>query len=169
MSLALKASRFGSQGGLSGNVQSGGFFDILKGVGRSIVGSLPGGSTALNLVRGITSGGGGRSQLPAIGPPISFTQGVRRAGQALVPGGRTGFEGLKVACESGFHANRSSYFLTDGTFIEKGSRCVKNRRRNPMNPRALDRAIRRVDSGKRLQHKLSEITTAKFSSSGKRK
>lgn len=51
-----------------------------------------------------------------------------------------------VVCPSGCHPNKSDYFLRDGTFVPARSRCVRNRRRNPLNPRALDRAISRIGS-----------------------
>lgn len=78
-------------------------------------------------------------------------------------------EGTKLACPSGFHPNKSSYFLSDGTFVPEGSKCVKNRRRNPMNPRALDRAIGRLNSAKRVQNKLKSFSTDKYTASGTRK
>ena len=172
MSLVIKRARAASQGGLSGNVQSGGIFDFLKGVGRVAIGAVTGGPAgglraAVNQITGRRAGTrpplGSSIALPA--PPSNLA----RAGQILIPGGRTGLEGLALACPTGHHANKSSYFLLDGSFVEKGSRCVKNRRRNPMNPRALSRAISRVDSGKALQGRLAEISTAKWTGAGKRK
>lgn len=69
--------------------------------------------------------------------------------------------GMQIACPSGFHPNKSEYFLKDGTFVPKGSRCVKNRRRNPLNPRALDRAISRIQSAKKASKKISRVTVRK--------
>ena len=74
-----------------------------------------------------------------------------------------------MGCPSGFHPNKSSYFLKDGTFVPEGTRCVKNRRRNAANPRALDRAISRLNSAKRLQSKLSGFSTKKYTATGRRK
>ncbi len=51
-----------------------------------------------------------------------------------------------VACPAGCHPNKSDYFLKSGSFVPRGTRCVRNRRRNPLNPRALDRAISRIGS-----------------------
>ena len=51
-----------------------------------------------------------------------------------------------VQCPSGCHPNKSDYFLRSGEFVPARSRCVRNRRRNPLNPRALDRAISRIGS-----------------------
>jgi len=48
------------------------------------------------------------------------------------------------ACPSGYHLNTSSYFLKSGEFVPARSKCVKNRRRNPLNPRALSRATGRL-------------------------
>ena len=66
-----------------------------------------------------------------------------------------------IGCQSGFHPNKTAYFLRDGTFVAPESRCVRNRKRNPMNPRALSRAIARVESGKRVAKRLSRITIRK--------
>lgn len=51
-----------------------------------------------------------------------------------------------LACPPGFRANKSDYWLKNGTYVPKGTRCVRIRRRNPLNPRALDRATSRVAS-----------------------
>jgi len=67
-------------------------------------------------------------------------------------------EGTQLACTSGFHPNKADYFLKDGTFIEEGTRCVRNRRRNPFNPRATDRAIGRIEGAKRAASRLGRIT-----------
>lgn len=98
--------------------------------------------------------------------PVTRTPGLKGALQRLVPGGATGFEvttqaGPSVACPPGFHPNKTSYFLKDGTFVPEGTRCVRNRRRNPMNPRALSRAISRVESAKKASKRLSRITVRK--------
>lgn len=81
---------------------------------------------------------------------------------------------VRGGCPSGYHPNKSSYYrqMPDGSgviHIPKGTVCVKNRRRNPMNPKALRRAVSRVDAGKKWQAKLAEISTAKYTASGKKK
>jgi hypothetical protein len=48
--------------------------------------------------------------------------------------------GAKGMCPPGFHPNKS-----DGPRGPKGSYCVRNRRMNPLNPRALRRALRRSE------------------------
>jgi len=70
---------------------------------------------------------------------------------------------------SGYHLNKADYFLRDGTFVPKGTRYVKNRRRDPLNPRALRNAIARVDAGKTWQGKLREIETGKYTKAGAKK
>ena len=93
--------------------------------------------------------------------------GVVGAVQRFLPGGATGM--VELACPSGHRANKTSYFLKDGTFVEKGSRCVKRRQRNPLNPKAMSRAIGRIDGGKRFQNRMAQISTGKFTASGKRR
>lgn len=88
---------------------------------------------------------------PTRGPPLVPPQPVQ---EGPAPG-------MKLACPSGMHPNKSDYFLKDGTFVAKGTRCVKNRRRNPLNPRALDRAISRIQSAKKASKKISRVTVRK--------
>ena len=100
------------------------------------------------------------SRLPALVPEPGPVARIER----LVPGGATGLEpGVRPA---GFHLNRSSYFLKDGTFIEKGTVFVKDRRRNDLNPRALTRAINRVKGAKGKESVL-KLITIKCKSCGK--
>ncbi len=55
----------------------------------------------------------------------------------------------RILCAPGCHANKADYFLKGGTFVAAGTRCVTNRRRNPLNPRALDRAAGRLRSAQK--------------------
>jgi hypothetical protein len=63
--------------------------------------------------------------------------------RAILPGGRPFITTMDAngagPAPSGFHWNKSDYFLKDGTFVPKGTKIVKNRRRNSLNPRALGR------------------------------
>lgn len=177
MSLALKSARAATQGTHRGQVQAGGLGGFLKGVARGVGGFLvggPAGAAAAALGPALAP----KRQDPAPGIPFPFPGpgGIRVNPGAALPGGRPFIqrEGQyagesKLACPSGYHPNKSDYFLKDGTFIAKGSRCVRNRRRNPMNPRALDRAIGRMNSAKKLQNKLSEFSTGMYTASGKKK
>jgi len=82
-----------------------------------------------------------------------------------VPGGVTGFardggcppEG-QVCAPRGFHLNKSSYFLRDGTFVERETRFVRNRRLNNANGRAQGRAITRLEKGADNAKKLLKAT-----------
>jgi len=106
---------------------------------------------------------------PGTGTPVTRTPGIRGAVQRLLPGGATGFEVAGAAGgvlpPRGFHLNKTGYFLTSpeefGTFVEPLSRFVRNRRRNPGNMRAADRAISRIESAKRMAKRLSRITVRK--------
>ena len=166
MSLVIKAARAASQGTIPSMGRGdpglfGGLFGALKGFvtggpaaaisqgisgfrGRRPTSSVPTGPI------GFTSGAGGRRTVQVNAP--GFLSEIQRR----VPGGATGL--VSVACPSGFHPNKSSYFLMDGSHVEEGSRCVKNRRRNPLNPRALSRSIGRIKGAKRASKLLSSIT-----------
>lgn len=63
----------------------------------------------------------------------------------------------------GYRLNKTSYFLRDGTFVPKGTKWVRVRRRNPLNPRALSRSISRISSAKKAANKLGRITIRKAS------
>jgi len=97
-----------------------------------------------------------------LGPP---RPGFIAAGQRAFAGGETGrFEaqgGMTLACATGFHPNKSDYFTKRDGLIPKGTRCVRNRRRNPLNARAMDRAISRLESGKRATKRMSRVTIRK--------
>lgn len=80
--------------------------------------------------------------------------GARGVLERMVPGGRTG----TMACPSGFHPNKTAYHTKSDGFVEVGSKCVKNRRRNPLNPRAASRAIQRIESAKKATVRLQRIT-----------
>ena len=187
MSLAVKVARAGGQGGVGpGRTVGGdpGLFSFLGKVGRGVIGGITGGVPGA--IQGFTGPprtqpGGQRAAIPRgdvslrrFGPQVPPPRapagvalpGSRAARQRFLPGGETG---VGIGCGKGFRPNKSSYFLIDGSFVAEGTRCVKIRRRNPMNPRALSRAIGRVDGGKRLQHRLAQIETAKFSKAGNRK
>jgi len=92
---------------------------------------------------------GQAGQVPAKG----FGAAIRRA----VPGGETGME----MCTTGYRANKSGYFLQSGQYVEPGTVCVRKRRMNPLNPRALSRAMRRIESAKRATSVLSRISIRK--------
>lgn len=87
-------------------------------------------------------------QVPTPLGPIGLEAGVEeiaQAGQLLRRNGRGA--GLPPA---GYHWNKAGYYVQDpsdpmrGLYVPPGSRAVRNRRRNPFNPRALDRATARI-------------------------
>lgn len=190
MSMAIKLARSSSQGGIGTgrNVSRGdpGLFGTLGKLAGGAVGFLTGGPAgavagykAGGALGGLIEGGGSKPAVatPAFAPATSYpvvgSPGITGALQRFVPGGATGYQVNASAagsggagCPKGHRPNKSSYFLRDGTFVPAGTKCVKSRRRNPANPRALDRALGRLNSAKRLQHKLAGYSTEKYSKSG---
>lgn len=172
MSLAVKNARAASQGGVGRgrNVSSGDpglFGGLIGGIGGFLRGGPTGAiSGAVSGFRGQPRAAAPRAlQLPA-SPwhrgPMPGTGQVRAPGaiaaiQRALPGGATGMQG----CPAGHRPNKTAYFLKDGSFVDVGTRCVKIRRRNPLNPRALSRAIGRIESGKRAAKRLSRISIRK--------
>jgi len=136
-----------------------GFFDILGKIAGTILPSIPGpiGAIAGSVLRPRSP------QVPARRFPEPVrVPGIRALGERLIPGGRTGFECPDGGtCPKGYRLNKSSYTLQDGTFVAKGSRCVRIRRTNPTNVRALRRAIRREEGFIRLARKTGLVTVPK--------
>jgi hypothetical protein len=141
----------------------------IKTVGKIALGAAIGGP-----VGGVIAGtaGGGRSQTPmqfpvppgTLGGAVSFPGGVQVSG-AFVPGGsvvQTGGRGGKFggrgtavapyvggagACPTGYHLAK------DGS-----GKCVRNRRMNVANPRALRRSMRRVQGFEKLARRTITFT-----------
>lgn len=110
-------------------------------------------------ISGMSGGGpGGAAFLPVPQQtPMVPTPGFGGAVARVLPGGSSGYQPAGPA-PSGYHWNKSDYFLKDGTFVPAGSRLVKNRRRNPLNPRAASRAISRLESAKKATKRLDRIS-----------
>lgn len=196
--MSLKAAKAGGSAyRRTANMGDPGLGGFLKGLGKAAVGFVTGGpagalssvanslssrttTQALQTPRTIIGGPLGIA-LPSFGAPASSSSGggVKisgvRKGRAdpWAGGGQLYHETTKVGgCPRGFHPNKSSYYRqVEGgvVYVPKGTLCVKNRSRNPMNSRALRRAVGRVDAAKIWQGKLAEISTAKYTASGKRK
>src|SRR5262249_12265135 len=108
----------------------------------------------LPAVRGTATGAVGG---PGLGGSIQIGggQGFKLAGGATAGGGAgvvsldetdTGSPApgaVPVCTIKGYHFNKRGYFTKAG-FVPAHSKCVKNRRRNPLNPRALHHAASRM-------------------------
>jgi len=198
MSAAIKAAKGGGRASVSGDPGLfGGFLGGIRGAtnsflsgGNPFAGAITGAragfkgapTTVSNVPPPISVALGRTPQVRPPGPGIALPAinlpgGIRDLFRPGRGGGGGGGGGGAVAMGTdlvpfipkGFHPNKSDYFLRDGTFVAKGTKFVKNRHRNPLNPRALRRAIGRIDAGKIWQGKLHEISTAKFTAAGNRK
>lgn len=158
MSLEMKAARYaaGSQQGLSWSAVTG----------------------ALGKGAGWLAGVLGQGQQVPRGQQVR-KPGVTGAVQRFLPGGQSGWQdptggmtqgdinrvmamgGTTIACPKGYRPNKTSYHLKDGTYVEKGTKCVKTRRRNPLNPRANSRAMSRLNSAKNAAKDLNRVTIRK--------
>lgn len=132
-----------------------GFFSFLGGLAKSAVGLIPGVGPSLSSIIGKVGGAvGKRAALPgATGVMARAAQGVgsaiikhpvlSAAGAAGAVGalGTMGVEHLMAggggACPKGFHISKSKHAKHFGM-------CVRNRRMNVANGRALGRAVRRL-------------------------
>lgn len=133
-------------------------------------------SNTVNAIRQLTSGANPVSRLAAdprqqqiglinIGSPPPLPQGP-----GFNPGNQTqsGWPGVQSGssstapspgCQKGYHLNKAGYYSRKrGGWVPAGTVCVKNRRRNPLNPRALSRSISRISSAKNAARFLSRVT-----------
>lgn len=101
----------------------------------------------------MTPGIGGRVNIPLPGGrQLSAGTGVQLMGPrgaAQVPMPVPAQQVAGMMRPAGYHLNKTGYFLQDGTYVAPFTKWVKNRRRNPLNPRALDRACGRVSSAQK--------------------
>lgn len=166
-------STLGKIAGVVGSVLPGPIGTVAKTVGGALAGTAGTGTFSGNYLPTVLKSnvpqalpGGAKLQDP--GKPSIFTQGlpsidsvkVTQSGAGLGPLG--GFIGSQTATfypttqngscgasSRGTHLNRTGYFLKNGQYIAPGTKCVTNRRRNPLNPRALSRAMSRLSSAKK--------------------
>jgi len=167
-----------------------GLFDVFKRLGKAAIGFATGGPTGAvrailqpstrpsQRVQTFADFAGPTVSRPPIGQvsrpsggtiPIISIPGVRGALQQFFPGGETGLQVAGSAlgvpamngggCASGFHPNKSSY-MTRAGFVEKGTKCVRNRRRNLSNGRANTRALRRMAAWDKQERKLGKTMKA---------
>lgn len=177
MSYALKQAKFANQGdpGLFSAIGS-----VVKKVGGAVYNTLVPSpiKTGVGVVSSIVGGRGSAPQLPQLPPPgarnfpapqLPPRGGAMPGPMAQVPAtvggpGGTAMVDTKpaIACPQGYHPNKSGYYRRSPAgsvlYIPPGHACVKNRRRNPLNPRAMDRAIGRLSSAKKAAKKLGRIT-----------
>ena len=169
MSLAIRRGKVRGDPGLWGSIR-----DIGAGF---LTGGVSGGVTAVGRTLGI---GGPMLPAPAprdwgvsINPPFAgppgagmtfrgpwdtgLDIGVGEVQQLMQPGVMNG------KTPPGYHYNKTGYFVKGppAQYIPAGTKLVRNRRRNPLNPRAFDRALGRVSSAKRFAKKLGKVTIRK--------
>lgn len=190
MSAAIKAARMNHQMVRSGYRGDPGLFSFIGKAIKSVGKLIPGVSTAINLVEGAGSllAGNGKPKNPSIAlkplpaslaPQTNNQFGLVNIGQApppmIGPGGNTTQGGTSggtdwnssssetghTACRSGYHYNKTGYFTKRYGFIAKGTVCVKNRKRNPLNPRALSRSLARISSAKSAVRFLAGVEVPK--------
>lgn len=141
-------ARVASVTGIPGISQVGGFVSsVLPGGSRnaSFISARSAGMArgpAFNRGRGIGNMGP-PTRLPGGVLPQSSPMRTNPAVQNVM--GATNVLAQTGECPRGFHRNKSTYRLvTSGELVTAGTRCVRNRRRNPDNGRASLRAARRL-------------------------
>lgn len=124
------------------------------------------GSTVLRLI-GQPTGSTPPLVGPGMPPPLPSIDSTKVSGVQLFPGGpvigtTTTYSsppagGGPQPGSKGYHLNKTGYY-TKGGYVAAGSRWVRNRRRNPLNPRALSRSISRISSAKNAAKFLGRVT-----------
>lgn len=92
-------------------------------------------------------GTGVQVQLPSVGAGGINLGGFQAGSFGPMTGGGTPMVAApngQLCQVKGYHLNKSGYFTRQG-YVPAGTACVKNRRMNPLNPRAASRAMRRLD------------------------
>jgi len=135
------------------------------GVGGAIAGAGLSRTQRAELPRSAMPGSGAGLFQPTPGDmgmfgPMVRTPGITGAVQRFLPGGETGMMPAGAA-PTGYHYNKTGYFLRSGVWIPPMSKLVKNRRRNPGNMRATARGMARVVASKKAMGMLSRITIRK--------
>jgi len=181
MSMAIKRASYTGDPGIFGDIFSGIKGAIKGGVGGFMGGRQPpiptagpgsvglfpsfGGAAVSNRGKCPPGMGWNRPNLTDAGgrcvPAIMPAPGVTGLLQRIVPFGATGMQAAPVGETSGYHLNKSGYFLLSGEYVPEGSRYVKNRKRNPANARATSRAIGRITGAKKYAASLSRISIRK--------
>lgn len=102
----------------------------------------------------------------AVGPPSILPPGIGRPpdtrpgnGGIFQPGNGQPI-GTQICCPTGFHPNKTGYFTQAG-YVAPQSKCVKNRKTNPLNPSAASRAGRRLRSAAKASKWLSKVKVPK--------
>lgn len=131
---------------------------------RPIVNTMPQLRPAINIA---SAGPGGRP--PALPGYPQQPDSTKTSGVSLFPGGPMvgtqtqyypggGGSAPPKGDTRGYHLNKSGYWVKGGKYVEPNSKWVKNRRRNPLNPRALSRSISRISSAKNAAKFLGRVT-----------
>lgn len=140
----------GTVAGVAGSVLPGPLGTLAKGVSAVLTPkpvSIAKSSTMLALPQGAS---------PPIGSGVSIGPGGVQIGTFGSPApayptsaGPLVGQPSTAVCASGYHHNKTTYYTKKYGVIAKGTVCVRNRRRNPLNPRALSRAMSRVKSAQK--------------------
>lgn len=121
------------------------FGSIVKGIGTVAGAAIPGVggliSSGARLVGNAISGTSSQQQTTtnSIGVALPFGPSIPQ-----MSGGGGGGSCGSGQCNSGYHLNKTDHYNRQG-FVPARSTCVRNRKTNYTNPRALARAAKRMD------------------------
>lgn len=120
--------------------------------------------TGLSVARDVVIGGAGVAIGRGFGPGgTTPTLQPHQGGRQVVPA-----ESYAVCNIKGHHMNKSDYFLKSGEFVARGTKCVRNRRMNPLNGHAARKAISRIKGARKMLNRIERSLPKRKSSCGGR-
>jgi len=142
----------------------------------AIAGAIKGGTTGL-LGSGksslppppINMGTGIGSPIPSLGsglvafkpPPVPVGGDRQWDIGSMLPGGRPLTYTQGGLCPAGYRLNKSGHWRKNGTYVPPASVCVKCRKMNVTNPRALRKGIRRAQGFAKLAKRVMSFVQAR--------
>jgi len=121
-------------------------------IAKPLVGAALGIPVIPAVVGAVAGAAAGSAVVPYGSPPPPPLGGIPAAAGAALGGALAGYAGQRAitpggVCPAGYHPDKKT-----------GTRCVRNRRMNIANPRALRRSIRRVKGFEKLARKTIVMT-----------
>jgi hypothetical protein len=134
----------------------------LPGTGGGVIGAGPGigGAITIGGQRGVTIGGG----ITTGGGAGGFTGG----GSDVGPSSGVVLANGAVVVTKGHHLNKHGYYTKAHGWIAPGTVLVRNRHRNPLNPRAARRAASRLHGMQKLIGRIERVVSKAARGSGRR-
>lgn len=158
---------------------------IIGGIGGFLTGGVPGAIGGYQAGQALLGGGGGGGNLPATVPPATGPANPGSGGGAIpygtfpnigpfipVPswaGGPQTAQPSAAGCPKGYHLNKHALAATKRHgALPARSICVRNRRMQALNSRAITRSLRRIKRANKIVRKLHAFAPSRRIAAGGR-